>query len=452
MLQAAGSSGVLVTPWHPWLGLGQSFALVPGVSPGTAGLGILPTVLVDVALIILVSKVLGALVARFGQPPVIGEIVGGIVLGPSLLGLVVPGIEAVLFPPAVLHQLDLLSQFGLILFMLLIGMEVKADHLRSRMPLASRISLIGIALPLLLGCLLAEGFRRYLPELLPGQHPFAGHLFLGTAMAITAFPVLARILKDRGLLRLPLGQLVITCAAVDDLLSWVLLAGVVSLSRSSTLAGALPALAYTALWAFVVLVGLRPVMAWMERDYREHRQLRPIVLAVVFAGTILSAVVTEMTGVHYIFGAFLFGLAIPRYGPLMRKLELHTEQLVLTVLLPVFFATSGLKTSIGMIDSPRLLLALAGVLVVAIGGKFLGTWAMARLGGLQASEAQAVGWLMNTRGLTELVILNVGLGLGVISQTLFTLMVLMALLTTAMAGPLLGRLGYGAAARTATAV
>lgn len=406
--------------------------------------------LVDVALIILVSKMLGALISRFGQPPVIGEIIGGILLGPSLLGWLLPASGPVLFPPAVLHQLDLLSQLGLILFMLLVGMEVRPDQLRSRMPLASRISLIGILLPLVLGCALAEGLRRTLPELLPGEHPFAGHLFLGTAMAITAFPVLARILKDRGLLGLPLGQLVITCAAIDDLLSWVLLAAVVSLSRASTLLGALPALGWTSLWALVVLVGLRPAMAWLEADYRRHRQLRPMVLACVFAGAILSAVVTEMTGVHYIFGAFLFGLALPRYGPLMRRLQLHTEQLVLTVLLPVFFATSGLRTSIGMIDSPALLLALLAVLLVAIGGKFVGTAAMARLGGLDSADAQAVGWLMNTRGLTELVILNVGLSLGVISPSLFTLMVLMALATTAMAGPLLERLGYGRRAASST--
>lgn len=401
------------------------------------------TVLVDVALIILVSKMLGGLIARFGQPPVIGEIIGGIVLGPSLLGWLVPASQAWLFSAPVLQQLDLLSQLGLILFMLLIGMEVRPDQLRSRMPLASRISLIGILLPLALGCGLAEGLRRTLPALLPGGHPFAGHLFLGTAMAITAFPVLARILKDRGLLSQPLGQLVITCAAVDDLLSWVLLAAVVSLSRASTLVGALPALGWTSLWALVVLVGLRPAMAWLERDVRQHQQLSPMALACVFAGAILSAVVTELTGVHYIFGAFLFGLALPRYGPLMRRIQLHTEQLVLTVLLPVFFATSGLRTSIGLIDSPALLLVLAAVLLVAIGGKFIGTAAMARLGGLPAADAQAVGWLMNTRGLTELVILNVGLSLGVISASLFTLMVLMALITTAMAGPLLERLGYG---------
>lgn len=435
----------MTAAFQSWVFL-PSLAVTPLPEAGAAWLGVLPTVLFDVALIILVSKILGGLIAKIGQPPVIGEIIGGILLGPSLLGWLVPKSGALLFPPSVLHQLDLLSQLGLILFMLLIGMEVKADHLRSRMPLASRISLIGILLPLLLGCLLAEGFRHTLPALLPGDHPFAGHLFLGTAMAITAFPVLARILKDRGLLKLPLGQLVITCAAVDDLLSWVLLAAVVSLSRSSTLAGALPALGFTSLWAVILLVLLRPAMSWMKRDYHAHRQVRPIVLACVFSGAILSAVITEMTGVHYIFGAFLFGLAIPRYGPLMRKLQLHTEQLVLTVLLPVFFATSGLKTSIGVIDSPQLWLALLAVMLVAIGGKFLGTSVMARLGGLNRGDSQAVGWLMNTRGLTELVILNVGLSLGVISQTLFTLMVLMALITTAMAGPLLERLGYGTAA------
>lgn len=440
-LHAFPAAAVLLPP-----GLAQQ------VSETASGLGLLPTVLVDLVLIILVSKILGGLVGRLGQPPVIGEIIGGILLGPSLLGVLVPASQTVLFPPQVLHQLDLLSQLGLILFMLLIGMEVRADHLRSRMPLASRISMIGILLPLLLGCLLAEMFRRWMPALLPGGHPFVGHLFLGTAMAITAFPVLARILKDRGLIRLPLGQLVITCAAVDDLLSWVLLAAVVSLSRSSTLAGAWPAFGLTALWAAVVLLGLRPLMAWMERDYRANRRLRPMVFACVLAGAILSAVVTEMTGVHYIFGAFLFGLAIPRYAPFLRRLQLHTEELVLTILLPVFFATSGLKTSIGVIDSPQLLLALVGVLVVAIGGKFLGTWLMARLGGLTSEDSQAVGWLMNTRGLTELVILNVGLGLGVISQTLFTLMVVMALVTTAMAGPLLARLGYGTAASLRDAV
>jgi len=298
-------------------------------------------------------------------------------------------------------------------------------------------------LPLLLGILLGLALEQVAPELLPHQNVVTGALFMGTAMAITAFPVLARILKERGLLAIPLGQLVITCAATDDILGWLLLAGVISFSHSGSLAGAWPALLLTGLWALVLLVGLRPLMAQLERHYRRKRKLDPALLALVLAGAILSAIVTEMTGVHYIFGAFLFGLALPRYGPLQRRLQLQTEQLVVTLLLPIFFAISGLRTTLSVLQGPSMLLALGAVLVVAIGGKYLGCWGVARLAGLPAREAQAVGWLMNTRGLTELVVLNVGLSLGVIGPSLFTVMVLMALITTAMAGPLLGRLGYG---------
>jgi len=399
-------------------------------------------VLIDLALIIVFTKLIGGFVGRFGQPPVIGEIIGGIALGPSLLGWLWPQSQNLLFNAEVMHQLDLISQLGLILFMFLIGLELNPAHLRGKIPLASRVSIAGILLPLLLGAALARGFEIWLPELLPGENQLAGILFMGTAMAITAFPVLARILRDRQLLTKPLGQLVITCAAVDDLLGWVLLAAVVSFSRSGSPLGALPALVYTSLWAVTLLFVLRPLMARLEAHYRKARRLGPLLMALVFAGAILSAVVTEQTGVHYIFGAFLFGLAIPRYGPLIRRLRLHIEEIVLTLLLPVFFAISGLRTQMGSINGPQLFWALAAVLLVAIAGKFLGTWALARQGGLPQKEAVALGWLMNTRGLTELVILNVGLSLGVISPTLFTLMVLMALITTAMAGPLLHQLGY----------
>ncbi len=406
-------------------------------------LNTLTTVLVDVALIMVVSKLLGALVARFQQPAVIGEILGGIVLGPSLLGAVAPDLHAQLFAAPVLDQLKTLSQLGLILFMFLIGLEVSPEQLKGRVPLATRISLAGVALPLVAGIGLGLGLERWTPQLLPGDFRLSGLLFIGTAMAITAFPVLSRILKERNLLALPLGQLVITCAAIDDVLGWTLLAAVVSFSRSGSLIGALPALGGTALWALLLLVGLRPLMGWLGRSYRSRQELNPLLLALVFAGAILSGVVTELTGVHVIFGAFLFGLALPRYGPLRRWLELRTEQLVLTILLPIFFAVSGLSTRIGSLNSAGAWLSLAAVLAVAIGGKYLGCWGVARAGGLAEREAQAVGWLMNTRGLTELVILNVGLSLGVISTELFTMMVLMALITTAMAAPLLQRLGYG---------
>jgi Kef-type K+ transport system membrane component KefB len=420
-----------------------TFAALPVLSAALHPLSVLSTVLVDVALIIVVSKLLGRLMARLGQPPVIGEILGGIALGPSLLGALIPASQSLLFPPAVLEQLNLLSQLGLILFMFLIGLEVQPEHLRGRAPLASRISMVGVGLPLLMGVLMGLALERLTPELLPNEQALPGALFMGTAMAITAFPVLARILKERGLLGQPLGQLVITCAAIDDIFGWVLLAGVVSFSHTGSLGGAWPALGLTALWAAVVLVGLRPLMVWLEGYYRSERQLDPAVLALVYAGVIVSAVVTEMTGVHYIFGAFLFGLAMPRYGPLQRRLQLQSEQLVLTLLMPIFFAISGLRTKVSLLQGPEMVMVLAAVLLVAVGGKYLGCWGVARLAGMPKREAQAVGWLMNTRGLTELVVLNVGLSLGVIGPALFTVMVLMALITTAMAGPLLGRLGYG---------
>jgi Kef-type K+ transport system membrane component KefB len=403
----------------------------------------LTTVLVDVALIMVVSKLLGALLARFQQPAVIGEILGGIVLGPSLLGALAPELHGQLFAPPVLEQLNSFSQLGLILFMFLIGLEVGPEHLKGRLPLATRISLAGVVLPLVAGVALALGLEVWQPQLLPGDFRLAGVLFVGSAMAITAFPVLSRILKERGLLAQPLGQLVITCAAIDDVFGWSLLAAVVSFSRSGSLLGAVPSLGGTVLWAGALLVGLRPLMGWLARSYRSHHELNPLLLSLVFAGAILSGVVTELIGVHMIFGAFLFGLALPRYGPLRRWLELRTEQLVLTILLPIFFAVSGLSTRIGSLNHLAAWLSLVAVVAVAIGGKYLGCWAVAREGGLPEREAQAVGWLMNTRGLTELVILNVGLSLGVISTELFTMMVLMALITTAMAAPLLQRLGYG---------
>lgn len=407
----------------------------------TEPLSTLSAVLVALALVIVVSKLLGRLLARFDQPAVIGEILGGIVLGPSLLGALAPQLQQALFSAAVLPQLNLLSQLGLILFMFLVGLEVNPEHLHGRIRLAARISLAGIVLPLLLGVLLAVGLESVLPALLPGDRTLPGMLFMGTAMAITAFPVLSRLLKERGLLGLPLGQLVISCAAIDDVVSWVLLAAVVSFTRSGSVLGALPALIGTLAWALLLLVGLRPWMHRLQEHYRRERQLSPILLSLLFAGAILSAVITDWIGVHYIFGAFLFGLALPRYGPLLRRLRLHIEDLVLTLLLPVFFAISGLNTRISDLDQPLLWLALLAVLAVAIGGKFIGCWAMARQGGLPPQQAQAVGWLMNTRGLTELVILNVALSLGVISTTLFTMLVVMALVTTAMASPLLSRLG-----------
>jgi Kef-type K+ transport system membrane component KefB len=235
---------------------------------------------------------------------------------------------------------------------------------------------------------------------------------MGTAMAITAFPVLARILAERNLMGQPLGALAITAAALDEVVGWSLLA-------------------------------TAPLRRLMERRHRRGEAPGELLQTVVFSGAMLSGVATELIGVHGIFGAFLWGLAMPRSEALHRWLALRLETVVLRLLLPLFFAMSGLNTRIGSLNTPQLLLAALLVLLVAVAGKFLGTWVVARASGVPPREAQALGWLMNTRGLTELVVLNVGFSLGVITPELFTMGVLMALITTAMAGPLLARLGYG---------
>ena len=402
----------------------------------------LTTALVAVAVIILVAQLLGALLERWGQPRVIGEILGGIALGPSLLGALAPALQQSLFGPALRPQLNLLGQLGLALFMFLLGLELNPALLQGRIPLASRITAVGVGLPLLLGVGLALLLEAWQPLLLPGDHSLAGALFMGTAMAITAFPVLARILQERQLTDQPLGALAISVAAIDDLFSWILLAAVVAYARSGQAWGALTPLLLTAVWALLLLRGLRPLRRRLERYIAGGCSVGPLLQVGLIAGALISGAVTEAIGVHLIFGAFLWGLAMPRQGQLQQLLELRLQSVVLQLMLPLFFAISGLNTQLQVLSDPELLLAALVVLAVAVAGKFLGTWITASRSGVPAREAQALGWLMNTRGLTELVILNVGLGLGVISTELFSIGVLMAIATTLMTGPLLERLGY----------
>lgn len=398
--------------------------------------------LLAVAAVIVVTQVMGSQMARLGQPRVIGEILGGIMLGPSVLGTLAPALEAQLFSPAVVVQLNLLAQIGLTLFMFLIGLELNPAVIGRRLPLASRITSVAMALPLMLGVGLALLLEAWQPDLLPGNRSLAGALFMGTAMAVTAFPVLARILKERGLNSQPLGSLTISVAAIDDLLSWILLATVVVYARSGGFAAALPPLLLTAAWAAFLLLGLRPLRHWLDRQHRQRGALSPTLEVCLLSGALTSAAVTDWIGVHLIFGAFLWGLAMPRNTALHQQLERRLEPVVLQLMLPLFFAISGLSTRLESLNRPALWSAALLVLVVAVAGKFVGAWGMARLGGMPQREAQALGWLMNTRGLAELVILNVGLQLGVISTELFSIGVLMALTTTLMTGPLLARLGY----------
>lgn len=393
-------------------------------------------------MIVVVAQLLGSLAQRCAQPRVIGEMLGGIVLGPSLLGALAPALEQRLFGPEVLPQLRLLGQLGLVLFMFLVGLELNPRLLRHRFALASRLTAAGMLLPLALGLGLAAVLEAWQPALLPGDRAPGAALLLATALAVSAFPVLVRILRDRGLLLQPLGGVAIATAALGDVLGWILLAAVVAFAGSGSWARALPPLLGASLWALLLLIGLQPLRRWLERSYRRHHRLGPLLQAALFSGALVSAAVTAWIGVHLVFGAFLWGLAMPRYPTLRRRLQTRLETVVLQLLLPLFFAISGLNTRIGSLGTAALWAAAALVLLVAVGSKLLGTWLTARLSGLPPREAQALGWLLNSRGLTVLVILNVGLEIEVLSTPLFTIGVLMVLVTTLMTGPLLGRLGY----------
>jgi Kef-type K+ transport system membrane component KefB len=393
-----------------------------------------------------VTRGVGFLFARIGQPRAVGDMIAGILLGPSLLGLVLPGFSASLFPADSLAGLNSLSQIGLILFMFLIGAELDIGELRRLGRTAVLASNAGIAVPFLLGAGLAVVLHPILSrDGVPLLH-FA--LFVGTAMSVTAFPVLARILAESNLLGARVGILAIACAAVDDVFAWSLLAGVVLLVRSPE--GNLPLaliLGGAAAFALFMLLVARPLLArlrWLSRDGATlTRDRLAFLLVLAFA----SAWVTERVGLHSVFGAFLMGCILPRDSRLARALAESLDGAVI-LLLPLFFALTGLRTSVGLLDGASMWMACLLIILVAVAGKFGGVALAARMTGLPWREAAALGVLMNTRGLMELVILNVGLDIGVISPVLFSMMVIMALVTTFMTTPILGWLDLDRPRRT----
>jgi Kef-type K+ transport system membrane component KefB len=402
--------------------------------------------LLALAAVVITGRVLGRLFRFIGQPPVIGEVVAGIALGPSLLGAVSPEAYAFLLPPAVAPSLGLLSQLGVALYMFLIGVELDTDVLRGQLRATIAIAQSSIVVPFLLGAALAVVVA---PELAPANVPFMHFvLFMGVAMAITAFPVLARILADTGLMRTDLGRLALTCAAVGDVTAWCLLAfivGVVQSRQGSALLPSLLTVGYIALMFAVV----RPVVVRWCRRLDAHAIDRDVIAAVIVLA-LVSALITEWIGIHAIFGAFLMGAVIPHDSRLARALEDRIENLVTILLLPAFFAFAGMRTEIGLIANAPGWLTCAAIIGLATFGKFGGTFAAARLAGHEWRTATSLGVLMNTRGLMELIVLNVGLDLGVITPTLFTMMVVMAIVTTMATTPLLGVLVPEATLRRAS--
>ncbi|MBD1217659.1 MAG: cation:proton antiporter [Aphanizomenon flos-aquae Clear-A1] len=393
-------------------------------------------VLIEVLIVIGLSRLVGLGFKAIKQPLVIGEIFAGIMLGPSLFGLIAPGLAHSLFPAETMPYLNVLSQIGLIFFMFLIGLELNPKYLSGNLKTAILISNLSIIVPFAS----AFGLSFVLYPLVSNNHvnfaPFA--LFLGAAMSITAFPVLARIITENNLQGTRLGTLALTCAAVDDVTAWCILAVAIAVARH----GSIDQQAILTIIESVVYIGFMfTVGRWFLKRLSKHHhragRLSQLVLAIIYMGVVASALITEFIGIHLIFGAFLLGAVMPKDEELVRELAIKTEDFVLIFLLPIFFAYSGLKTQIGLLNSPNLWLLSALILLVAIGGKYTGAYVAARLSGIDKREASALGWLMNTRGLTELIVLNIGLELGVITPLLFTMLVIMALVTTFMTSPLL---------------
>ncbi|HEY8981055.1 MAG TPA: cation:proton antiporter [Streptomyces sp.] len=395
--------------------------------------------------VILVCHLGGAAARRLGQPAVMGEIVAGILLGPSLLSGIWPRAKEYLLPPEVLGQVGSLGQLGLLVFMFLTGLSLDPGHLRGRGRVAVAVSQAGIALPFALGALLATAMYGPLAPHGVGRPAFV--LFVAVAMSITAFPVLARILVDRGLYRTPLGSLAMACAAVDDVTAWCLLALVTALARGGTPADTLWTVFQLALYLALMIRVVRPLWAkaldaWSARERRGASGFPPV--AALFCGVCLSSYATDRIGVHALFGAFVFGAVTPAGSEAVRGAADVLRSVAVPVLLPLFFLTAGLNTDVGTLArDPAQWLWLGAVLLVAFTGKWGGATLAARACGQPWRESLALGALMNCRGLTELIVLNTGLSLGVLSRSLFTLLVLMALITTSVTSPALGALGHG---------
>lgn len=410
----------------------------PGGTPVGGEVDALPLhVLLALVTIITAARVMGSLFRRLGQPPVIGEIVAGLLLGPSLLGSLAPAAYAFLLPPTVVSSLQVIAQVGVILYMFLVGLELNPEDLLRSPHTTIAISHASILLPFLLGSALA---LILYPALSTSDVPFTAFaLFLGVSLSVTAFPVLARILSDRGMKSSALGAMALTCAAVGDVTAWCLLAFVVAFVHAES-DGAFQTVGLTAAYIAFIFVALRPLLTRLLRRLERRQRLSQDAIAAVLILLLASALATEAIGIHALFGAFLVGAVIPHESRIARHLCEHLEDVVVVLLLPVFFAFSGMRTQIQLVSGGSAWLLCGLIVLVASVGKLGGSALAARLSGQRWRDAAALGVLLNARGLVELVVLNVGLDLGVISPTLFAMLVIMALVTTFATSPILDRI------------
>jgi Kef-type K+ transport system membrane component KefB len=387
-----------------------------------------------VLIVLIVARAFGMVAVRVGQPRVMGEVIAGIALGPSLFGLLAPNLQATIFSTDILPAFGVAANLGLIFFMFLIGMEVDQKQLRGKAAPAAAISNASIALPMLLG--IAAALPLY--KLLGPNIKFAAFaLFMGVAMSITAFPVLARILTERRMLKGPVGSLTIGCAAIDDVSAWFLIALATAIAVSGSFGVVVRTIAEAVAFVLVMALVVRRVLARMATAFDEVGQIPSGWFAAIVVGVLLSAYITEAINIDVIFGGFIMGMVMPRHARLTEEVTRRVEDFVVTLLLPLFFVYTGLKTNITLLDRPELWLITAGLIVLAIVGKLAGAAIAARVSGFDSRASLVIGTLMNTRGLTELIVLNIALEVGAISSVLFTALVIMAIVTTLMTGPML---------------
>lgn len=403
----------------------------------------LSILLLQIIVIILVARVFASIFRRIGQPPVMGEMIAGIALGPSILGLLSPQASTFLFPQTSMSNLGVLSQLGVVLFMFIVGIELDLQHLREKASAAIMVSHASIVVPFLLGATLALGLYPSLAPTSTSFTPFA--LFIGIAMSITAFPVLARILKDRGLAQSPLGTTALTCASIDDATAWCILAVVIAVVKASGLAGSIITIAATIIFVVVMLVLIKPPLERLLEARADDPKYARGMLAGVLAFALSCAWFTETIGIHALFGGFLAGVVMPANSRVQGFLKEKIEAFSAAAFLPLFFVFTGLRTQISLLNDWTGWLWCLAIILVAIAGKLGGSMLMARWTRMSWRDSFALGVLMNTRGLIELVVLNIGYDLGILSERMFVMMVIMALATTFMTAPLLSLVNVGRA-------
>jgi Kef-type K+ transport system membrane component KefB len=400
----------------------------------------LAVLILQILAIIICARLFGFLFNKIGQPTVIGEIVAGIVLGPSVIGSYFPDISQFIFPIASLGNLQFLSQVGLILFMFVIGMELDVNMIRKQARGAVIISHASIIIPYTLGMGLA--YYLFIAHA-PATTSFLSFaLFMGIAMSITAFPVLARIIQERGLTKTKLGSLAITCAAADDVTAWCILAAVIAIVKAGSFVSALFTIGLALTYVLLMLFVIRPFFRRVGTIYANREMVSKPVLALVFMMMLVSAYTTEIIGIHALFGAFLAGVVMPPDLNFRKIIVDKIEDVSLVLLLPLFFVFTGLRTQIGLLTEGHLWITCGLVILVAVLGKFGGSALAAKIVGESWKNSLSIGALMNTRGLMELIVLNIGYDLGILSPEIFAMMVLMALITTFMTGPALDLINW----------